>query len=79
MTTRELTLPGIYRHYKGGLYRLLTVATNEADHEPVVVYMSLQHGSVWVRPVSSWVENVETSGGYARRFEFLYDGVPERD
>jgi len=76
-SVKELTQPGIYRHYKGGLYRLLTVATNEADHEPVVVYISLQHGSIWVRPVSSWVESVETQGGFTRRFEYLYNGVPE--
>lgn len=41
------TPPGIYRHWKGNLYRVLFVAldsNNDRAHEPTVVYLSLDPG-----------------------------------
>jgi hypothetical protein len=32
--------PGIYRHYKGGCYRVLGVGRMEKTHEKVVIYHS---------------------------------------
>ncbi len=58
-----------YRHYKDGEYEVVAWAISEADHEPVVVYRSLQDsgdfpaGTVWVRPVVAWEELVEDSTG----------------
>ncbi len=46
--------PGLYRHYKGGLYRALFLARNSEHREQeVVVYVSISEahgGKVWVRP-----------------------------
>ncbi len=51
------TLPGnVVRHFKGGRYVVLHRATctfNEAitgGTTPVIVYLSLQDGKIWVRP-----------------------------
>lgn len=44
--------PGLYKHYKGGLYRVLFTAwesTNGRPREEVVVYVSLEKGTVNVR------------------------------
>ena len=48
----------LYRHYKGGLYRLVAWATNEADLMDVVVYRSELDGRVWVRPRVDFYGNV---------------------
>lgn len=64
-------VPGwLYRHHKGDEYRVLYVATNEADGEPVVVYGAAGGGGpVWVRPVASWLEIVPCPvGGSVPRF-----------
>ncbi len=55
-----LPVPGVYEHYKGGVYRLLLVALDEATKEPVAVYVSVSGGGgeCWVRPVRSWTEDV---------------------
>ena len=53
---------GLYRHYKGGEYEVIAVALDEATHEPMVVYKSLQEsgefpvGTVWVRPQDEFEE-----------------------
>ncbi len=63
---------GLYRHYKGGLYRALFLATNEADLQPLVVYMSLDSGNIMVRPLANWEELVEVRPNLQRpRFAYL--------
>ena len=50
----------VYKHYKGGLYRMLFVARDSETTEAVVVYMALKDGTVWVRKHSEWGEMVVT-------------------
>lgn len=58
--TQRLSIDhNIYRHFKGGLYKVLTVALHSETQEPMVVYVSLQDGQSWVRPYSHWNEYVE--------------------
>jgi hypothetical protein len=47
----------IIKHVKsGGLYKVMGPAKIEATLEDVVVYMSLQDGKVWVRPMAEMVD-----------------------
>ena len=69
--------PGIYRHYKGGIYRLVAVAFSEADHTPMVVYhtqgIGLERGSGewYVRPLTEFVEEIDYKGQTIPRFKFV--------
>lgn len=61
----------LYQHYKGGLYRIETLATIEADESPAVVYVPLgaHDGSRWVRPIAAFIETiVDPHGGERPRF-----------
>lgn len=41
-----------YRHYKGGEYEILMLANHtERAGETLVIYRSLQYGSIWARPL----------------------------
>lgn len=63
---------GIYRHYKGGLYRTLCVGRmSEAREEECVVYISLQKGSVWIRPLAMFLEDVAVDGYNGPRFAWV--------
>ena len=63
--------PGIYRHFKGGLYQVVGVATNSETGEYMVVYRALYgEGGLWVRPASMWLETVERDGKTYQRFVF---------
>jgi hypothetical protein len=56
-------IPGIYQHYKGDLYTLLSVARHSETLEELVVYQNIQ-GDVWVRPLEMFCGLVE--GGRPR-------------
>ena len=58
---------GLYRHYKGGIYKVFCTATHTETLEDMVVY-SDSDGDVWVRPASMWNEIVDTPSGKTKRF-----------
>lgn len=60
-------MPQRYRHYKGGLYELVCVATLESDLSEMVVYRAAD-GSTWTRPKSVFFELVDVGGTMVPRF-----------
>lgn len=61
--------PGKYRHFKGGEYELLGIASHSETLEPMVVYRALYgEGGLWVRPVAMWSEIVERDDYRGPRF-----------
>jgi hypothetical protein len=64
--------PGIYRHFKGNLYRLIGVASHSETLEPMVVYQALYgEQGLWVRPAAMWSETVNKDGYCGPRFTFI--------
>jgi len=64
--------PGLYRHFKGNLYRLLHIANHSETLEKMVVYQALYgEGEIWVRPLDMWSETVERDGKTYKRFEYI--------
>ena len=65
----EKITPGIYRHFKGNRYEVLTLAYHSENLEEMVVYKALYgYEKVWVRPLSMWNEEVEYEGKKVKRF-----------
>ena len=64
---------GKYRHFKGKDYEVIGVAKLEATLEDMVVYRPLYQSehSLWVRPLSVFMENVEIDGKIMPRFEYV--------
>ena len=72
--------PGIYRHFKGNYYQVLTVAVHSETLEPMVVYRALYgEGGTWVRPAAMWLEEVERDGRICRRFAYVGESLPEKE
>ncbi len=66
--------PGRYRHFKGGEYEVLGVASHSETQEPMVVYRALYgERGLWVRPAAMWNEWVERDGYAGPRFIFVED------
>lgn len=60
---------GIYRHYKGNLYRVLEVATHSETGEKLVVYRPLYgERALWVRPLEMFAGSVVVDGQVVPRF-----------
>lgn len=63
-------IKGVYRHFKGGLYRLEDIATDSETLEEVVIYRALYgDGGLWVRPKKMFFETVTRDGKTFPRFE----------
>ena len=45
-----------YRHYKGGLYKVLFLSKHTENGDILVNYQSLLFGSYYSRPLDSWNE-----------------------
>ena len=64
--------PGKYRHFKGGEYEVLGMATHSETMEPIVVYRALYgERGLWVRPAAMWSEHVERDGYSGPRFVYI--------
>ena len=71
------TPPGLYRHYKGGMYAVLATTRHSESLEPMTLYRALYgaHG-LWVRPAAMFDELVLWEGVQQRRFTRIGDLPP---
>lgn len=68
--------PGIYKHYKGNVYRVIGCAKHSETLEDLVYYEALYENSeskFWVRPLDMFLQNIEIEGKIVPRFEFISD------
>jgi hypothetical protein len=64
--------PGRYRHSKGREYIVIGVARHSETQEELVVYrQDFGDRTLWVRPISMFLEGVEVDGRSVPRFEFV--------
>jgi len=69
--------PGLYRHYKGGEYRVLGVARHSETEEELVVYQALYGDfGLWVRPLAMFAGSVEVDGREMPRFALIRGETP---
>jgi hypothetical protein len=60
---------GRYRHYKGNDYQVIGIARHSETEEELVVYRKLYgDGSLWVRPLAMFIEDVTVDGQQVQRF-----------
>jgi len=63
--------PGIYRHYKGGLYQVMFEAKNTETRIQEVIYQNLEHGTYYCRDKKVFLETVEYGDARVARFQFI--------
>ena len=69
---KKLLKLGKYRHYKGGEYQVLDIATHSETEEKLVVYKPLYgEQNMWVRPIEMFLEKVDVRGKQLPRFEYI--------
>lgn len=49
----------VYKHYKGGLYKVISLALDANTKEEMVIYCSTLFGTTYVRPLKEWDEDVD--------------------
>ena len=64
--------PGIYKHYKGALYKVVSAVQHSETEEWLVSYQALYGDyGYWVRPLGMFNESVLVGGVQKPRFELL--------
>ncbi len=49
-----------YKHYKGGIYEIITLAKcSEYPDNIKVIYKDVALETIWCRPLTEWLEDVE--------------------
>lgn len=69
----KLLSGGLWRHYNGGVYRVLGIATHSESLQPLVVYKDTKNvRQLWARPMDMFLEWIVTPAGVQKpRFEKL--------
>ncbi|RYG14445.1 MAG: DUF1653 domain-containing protein [Burkholderiales bacterium] len=63
------TPPGLYRHYKGNLYKVVGTVRHSEDLMPMTLYRALYgERGLWVRPAAMFNEDVVIEGVRMPRF-----------
>ena len=66
--------PGLYRHFKGGEYELLSVARHSETEELLAVYRSVEdRDTIWVRPLEMFTGMVDHADAQVQRFALVSD------
>jgi len=69
---------GTWRHYKGGLYRVICRSRLESSGVPHVTYQSVETGRIYTRPEHEWTEFVSDPATLATvlRYQRTDDSLP---
>lgn len=77
LETKDVVIGGIYKHFKGDYYKVLTLGLDSETTEKMVVYISLYYKPeketrVWIRSLENFMGIKELENGdIVNRFEFV--------
>jgi hypothetical protein len=72
-----MDVTGNYRHFKGGIYRVVGIARHSETEEEMVVYES-PAGDLWVRPSAMFFGMAVVDGHEVQRFARMESPARER-
>lgn len=63
---------GIYRHFKGHVYRVFGIGKHSETLEEYVIYINVNdENDIWIRPKSMFLETITRDGKTFPRFELI--------
>lgn len=63
---------GIYKHFKGHMYKAIGIARHSETLEKLIVYINIEdEDDIWLRPEKMFLENVTRNGKTFPRFDFI--------
>ncbi len=71
MSKNKNIKPGLYRHFKGGEYRVIGEANHSENKDKFVLYQAIKDQKYWVRPEDNFFEKADLDDKKVERFEFV--------
>ena len=66
----DIKINGIYRHYKGNMYKVIAIGKYSETLDQLVVYQALYgNNEIWCRPISMWNDDINVDGKIQKRFQ----------
>lgn len=73
----DVVVGGIYKHFKGYIYKVVALAKDSEDLSIKVVYQNTETGETWVRPLLEFISPVDKekypNASQEKRFEYISD------
>lgn len=73
----DVVVGGLYKHFKGHIYKVITIAKDSEDLKTMVVYENIDTHEVWVRPLLEFTSPVDKEKYpevlQEKRFEYISD------
>ena len=72
-----IVVGGLYKHFKGHIYKVLMLAKDSEDLSMKVVYQNIENNDIWVRPLDEFLSRVDKDKypdvKQEKRFEYISD------
>ena len=82
---REIKIGGIYKHFKGHIYKVITIGYDSEnydeenpDNSRLVVYQNIDNNEVWVRPYDMFNSLVDKEKYPDINQEYRFEEIKER-
>jgi hypothetical protein len=72
-----VSIGSLYKHFKGGIYRVIDTAIHTETGEKLVIYMSVDTGIVYARPFDMFVSKVDKDKYPGVKQEYRFIRIPE--
>jgi len=72
---KHIAINRTYRHYKGGVYRVLALAHDCETLEPIVVYENVDDGGTFTRKASNWLSPSKDPDTGVKNVRFVLLGI----
>lgn len=59
MLERKIKIGGIYKHFKGHIYKVIGIAKDSEDLKEKVVYQNTETGELWLRDEKDFLSLVD--------------------